>query len=95
MEDISKIDAQSMAGMLETQGARDLVLLDVRKNSSWTDFMIIATITSYTQAQGLERNILEEATKQQRKLHKSSSKAQDEKWHLFDCGDMVINLMTQ
>lgn len=94
MEDTSSKDARDIVALLEDKGAQDVVLLDIRANSSWADYMIIATVSSHVQARGLEKYLQESIHQSGRELHRNSQRSDQENWHLFDCGDMVVNLMT-
>jgi ribosome-associated protein len=69
--------------------------MDLRPLRIWTDFFIIATVSSTTHLRGLERYIREYAREQGLDIRGGSSKQlPDAEWNLIDMGDIVIHLMT-
>lgn len=96
MEDMLSKELQEIVLLMEDQGARDVILLDISKSSSWADHLFIATITSNVQASGIVKRIRELMHGQDREVFGGSSrKSSDNEWILLDCGDIVINLMTR
>ena len=62
MEDMSsEIDEQAagFSKLLQEHKGRQVCVLDLRGINNWTDFFIIATATSKTHIDGLERHIKE------------------------------------
>jgi ribosome-associated protein len=87
-------NALDIGKMIREHKGGEVVVLDLRKLNSWTDFFVIATITSHTHMQGLQRNIKEFARERNldilRGHHKQSAR---EEWSLIDMGNIVIHLM--
>ncbi|MDR1277703.1 MAG: ribosome silencing factor [Treponema sp.] len=108
MEDMSRED-KSAAGEAETALALgdllrehkggDVKVLDLRELNSWTDFFVIATVSSGVHLQGLERHIKDFALSRGIDILRRSRKppadasAADE-WCLVDMGVLVIHLMS-
>lgn len=95
MDDTLSKEMKDLVSLLEDKGAQDVSLLDIAANTSWADFLVVATITSQVQARGLEKYIKEFMDETQRDLKKEGSKNNEETWFLYDAGDVVINLMTR
>jgi ribosome-associated protein len=109
MEDMSQADkstgadiALALGNLLREHKGGDVVVMDLRELNAWTDFFVIATVTSQTHRQGLERHIKEFATRErgveiQRRSRKPGAEAGStavDEWCLIDMGSIVIHLMT-
>jgi ribosome-associated protein len=88
--------------LLQEHKAGEVVVLDLRELSSWTDFFVIAGATSNTHLQALERHVKEFAQErgieilrksQRPHLPQSDSLSADE-WRLIDMGTAVVHLLT-
>ena len=81
--------------LLEHRGG-EVTVLDIREQNSWTDFFIIATVTSSTHLDGLERHIKEFCDERELQILRRSRKpaGQEEEWRIIDLGPIVIHLMT-
>ena len=82
--------------LTEHKGA-DVLILDVRPLSDWTDFFIIATATSNTHLDGLERHIKDFCHQRDIEINSKSRKpaAGDDEWRLIDLGWTVVHLMSK
>ncbi len=85
-----------MGALLHDYRASDVIVMDLRGQNTWTDFFVIATVTSSAQVQGLHKHIKDfsgekglEILRRQRKVPR------DEEWSLIDLGNIVVHLMTQ
>ena len=58
MEDMLS-ETEALAALLREHNGGDVAVLDLRKMGAWTDFFVIATATSNTHLDGLERHIKE------------------------------------
>jgi len=96
MEDIVKNKenlAKDIGSFISNHNGENVVVIDVRGQSSWTDFMIIATIGSMGHLKGLTRQLkvfLSEKSIDIRLRHKQIA---DDGWDLIDCGSYIIHLM--
>jgi ribosome-associated protein len=97
--------ALSLGKLLEEHKGGDVVVMDMKNLNFWTDFFIIATVTSSAHLMGLERHIKEfardrgiEILRRSRKPDKNtgpgSTEPPSDEWSLIDLGDMVIHLMS-
>jgi ribosome-associated protein len=105
MEGMSQTDksgadtALALGSLLREHKGGDVVILDLRELNFWTDFFVIATVTSGAHQQGLERHIKEFSRDRGVPIERKSRKpgagsfAVDE-WRLIDMGPIVIHLMT-
>jgi ribosome-associated protein len=86
--------ALAIGMMIREHKGGDVVVMDLRRFNSWTDFFVIATVTSYAHMQGLQRNIKEFARERGIEILRGKRKqtAEDE-WNLIDMGNIVIHLM--
>jgi ribosome-associated protein len=98
MDDTLQADkiAQELGELLRDHNGKDVVVLDLRKLNIWTDFFIIATVTSHTHVQGLLRHIKEFAREKNLEiLHRPRKAEPDSEWNLVDMGNMVVHLMSE
>ncbi|MDR0401086.1 MAG: ribosome silencing factor, partial [Treponema sp.] len=86
-----------MGSLLRDHRALDVVALDLRECNSWTDFFVIATVTSSAHLEGLERHIKDFCRDQGLEILRRSPRLRGETeddWRLTDLGTMVIHLMS-
>ena len=84
----------SIVHLLQEHKGQDVSALDLRGINNWTDYFIIAAVTSKTHMDGLERHIKEFCHENDIDIKGSSRKASDDEWRLIDLGSIVIHLMT-
>jgi len=100
MEDMLS-ETEKIAGeiglLLSEHNGSDVLVLDVREMIDWTDYFIIATTSSYTHMDGLERHIKEFCRQRKMDIVRKSqrSRAGDDEWRLIDLGRAVIHLMSR
>ena len=94
MEDTLPAINNQIAELLREHKGQDVSLLDLREINNWTGFFIIATVTSVTHMDGLERHIKEFCADNEIDIHGVSRKSADDEWRLIDLGQTVIHLMT-
>jgi len=106
MEDMLR-ETEALQNLLREHKGADVLVLDLRKMGTWTDFFVIATATSNTHLDGLERHIKEfchergiEILRRSRKPAVSSRTrmsdgTQDDEWRIIDLGLIVIHLMSR
>jgi len=99
MEDMSQeIDiqalAESLAELLGEHKGQNILMLDLRTFNIWTDFFILATVSSSTHMDGLEKHIKEFCRERETDILGKSRKCQDDQWRLLDLGQIIIHLMT-
>lgn len=104
MEDIASLDRVDapadgrvieLAVLLADHKGVDAVALDLRNMNSWTDYFVIATVTSSTHMRGLLKHIKDFLGEHgMETLHKHAG-SEDDEWSLVDCGTLVVHLMSQ
>jgi ribosome-associated protein len=108
MEGMSQGDEQAgaetalaLGELLREHKGGNVMVLDLRKLNGWTDFFVIATVTSGAHQQGLERHIREfsreqglEILRKSRKPGGDKGRSATDEWSLIDMGAIVIHLMT-
>jgi ribosome-associated protein len=91
------IIAEALGGLLREHKGGDVCVLDLRMMNAWTDFFVIATVSSGAHMDGLERHIKEFCLEKEIEILRKSRKPQtgDDEWRLIDLGWMVIHLMSR
>jgi ribosome-associated protein len=73
----------------------DVLVMDMRKINFWTDFFVIATVSSSAHLSGLERHIKDFSRERGIDILRHSPKpGEGEEWSLLDLGAIVVHLMT-
>jgi len=99
MDDTLQINALELGKLLADHNGLNVVVMDMRSLNFWTDFFIIATVTSNTHLSGLQRHIKDYThEKGMEIIHRSKrpdkTELSAEEWSLLDLGGIVIHLMT-
>ncbi len=87
-----KTIAVAAAKAIHDQKAEDIVVLDVRKTSPLSDYMIIATALSRPHLEALE-NKLEEALEETGLAVHHRNRPQSDLWRVIDFGGLIVHLM--
>jgi ribosome-associated protein len=93
-------DALELGRLLEDHQGKDVIVMDMRPLDFWTDFFVIATVTSITHLTGLEKHIKEFVREKDLEiLHRSRKpekgvQTRSGEWSLLDLGGIVIHLMS-
>ena len=91
----SKAIAFAIASILAEHKAEDVVVMDLKDISGWTDYFVIATCSSSAHLRGLSRSVDEYlASEKIWSLNKPIAK-QDDSWLLHDLGDIVVHIMNK
>ncbi|MCL2442453.1 MAG: ribosome silencing factor [Treponema sp.] len=86
--------AGAIGSLLKEHKGQDVSVLDLRGINNWTDFFIIATVSSKTHMDGLERHIKDFCLDGNIEMFGSSRKNTDDQWRLIDLGVVIVHLMT-
>ena len=89
-------DIRALCGFLEDHRGEAVTALDLRELHSWTDFFVIATVSSGAHRDGILRQIREFT--ESRGLHpprpaRGGKNAGGGDWTLLDMGTAVVHLM--
>jgi ribosome-associated protein len=90
--------ALALGALLQDHRGLDVVVMDLREINSWTDFFVIATATSNSHLQGLERHIKDFCRDQDLEILRRSPRPRGEledDWRLTDLGSVVVHLMSE
>ena len=80
--------------MIDFKG-EDVSVIDVSKLNSWTDYFVIATVTSSAHWQGLYRQVRDYVKSNDLEIHVTRKKSPDgDDWNLIDIGPIVVHLMS-
>ncbi len=74
--------------------AADIVVLDVRKTSPLSDYMIIATALSRPHLESLEDRLAEALEKNGTRVHRRN-RPQSDLWRVLDFGGLIVHLMVE
>ncbi|MCL2441288.1 MAG: ribosome silencing factor [Treponema sp.] len=81
--------------LLEEHKGQNVSVMDLRGINNWTDFFVLATVTSRAHMDGLERHIKEFCRENEIDIIGSSRKNQEDEWRLIDLGCIIVHLMTK
>lgn len=83
-----------LAQILDEHSGVDTLVLDIREQSSWTDYFVISTVSSHAHMKGILRYVREYlSNKQIVPLHPHKN-SRDDGWMLIDCGSFIVHLMS-
>jgi len=93
---LSGMDAEQLAGVisgvLDNAKAQDTLILDVRKLTSITDFMVITSGRSPRQVRSLTEKVVEAA--RERGVRPLGTEGENSwEWVLIDFGDVIVHAM--
>jgi ribosome-associated protein len=88
-------EAVELGELLSASRGGEVVVLDMRNLNFWTDFFVIATVTSNAHLSGMERHVKEYVRERGLDiLHRSRRPETEDEWCLLDMGGIVVHLMT-
>jgi ribosome-associated protein len=89
-------EAQALGNLLGEHKGTDVLILDLREMETWTDFFVIATVSSETHLEGLDRHIKEFCKDRGIEILRRSRKPDiSDEWRIIDLGSTVIHLMSR
>ena len=86
--------SEKIKEFLQDHKVKDVVVMDLTPECSWTDCFVVGTVTSVAHLKGVVHQIwglLNEIGLEVSNRHKSPG---DDGWELIDCSDIVIHLMS-
>ena len=89
--------ARDLGILLEEHKGAEVIVLDIRDMNAWTDFFVIATVSSNTHMEGLDRHIKEFIRDRGLELIRRSPRpgaSRDDEWRILDMGTIVVHLMS-
>ncbi|MDR2516909.1 MAG: ribosome silencing factor [Spirochaetaceae bacterium] len=98
MEDTLPIDrlARALGELLAEHNGQNVAVLDLREMNMWTDFFVIATVTSRIHAEGLLKSLWEFSRSNGVEIWHGRRKAETgAEWNLVDFGPVVVHLMSE
>ncbi len=89
--------AHLIVDVVEDKQATNIVLLDIREQTSIADYFIIATVDNERQARAIEEELLQglKITQNVRPLGIEGVGEDAGGWALLDYGDVIIHLLTE
>jgi len=104
---LPETEALALGELLRDHKGADVLVLDLREMNAWTDFFVIATSSSGTHMDGLDRHIKEFCHERGIDILRRSHKPDGEDalqpspqgegsplvWRIIDLGPIVIHLM--
>lgn len=89
-----KTVAVTAARAMNENKAADIVVLDVRKTSPLSDYLIIATALSRPHLESLEEKLAEQLEKSGLRVHRRN-RPQSDLWRVLDFGGLIVHLMVE
>jgi ribosome-associated protein len=92
---LTEKNAVDLGKLLTEHRGGDVLVMDMRRINFWTDFFVIATVSSSAHLSGLERHIKDFSGERNSEILRRSRRAtEEEEWSLIDMGGIVIHLMS-
>ena len=88
-----KSKIKTIVGALEAKKGVDILVLDVHKVVSYTDFMIICSGTSSTHVGALVSSVEDALDRKDRPVYRNASK--DNSWWILDFVDVVMHVFNE
>lgn len=85
--------ATLIGSFISDHSGEDVLVLNIREQSSWTDYMIIATVNSTGHLKGLVKQLKEMLSDNSIDILMRHKQISEDGWELIDCGSYVIHLM--
>ena len=96
MEKTEGQKALEIAQLLEDGKGQNVTVIDVSELNSWTDYFVIATVTSSAHWQGLYKQVKDYVKQNDMTIHITNQKSSDgDEWNLIDIGTVVVHLMSE
>ncbi|GHU88035.1 ribosomal silencing factor RsfS [Spirochaetia bacterium] len=98
MDDMSQAAdlAIALGELLRDARGGNVAVMDLRPLNGWTDFFVLATVTSGAHLSGLERHVKDFSRERGIEILRRSRKpVADDEWCLIDLGYIVVHLMTE
>ncbi|WP_041397994.1 ribosome silencing factor [Spirochaeta africana] len=90
--DTQKIVTEAAEKIAE-QAGKKTVALNVSAISGYTDYLIITTVQSHAQLQGLMNMLDDFLAAHDVQTRNPTKRPKDDQWAYVDCGDFVIHIM--
>lgn len=88
--------AIALGELLRDARGGNVAVMDLRSLNGWTDFFVLATVTSGAHLSGLERHVKDFSRERGIEILRRSRKPlADDEWCLIDLGYIVVHLMTE
>lgn len=85
--------ASAIARILDDNLAKDIVILNVEKVCSLSDYFIIATGTSTSQVRGLTETVRKKIKEIFKRIPIGEETEKINRWNLIDYGEVVVHIM--
>lgn len=86
--------AVAAARAIDDRKAEKIVVLDVRKTSPLSDYMIVATALSRPHLESLEDKVVEDLEGLGLRVHRRN-RPQTDVWRVLDFGGLIVHLMSE
>ena len=90
----SKDIAMKLAELLNSKKAEDIVVMDIAEKSSFADFLVVASGTSYRHIESLIDDV-EDLAAQDGVPTKGIEGKNGTGWILLDLGDVIVNIFSR
>ena len=91
----TKQKALEIAHLIEDYKGENVKVIDVSELNSWTDYFVIATVTSASHWKGLYKHVKDYVKENDLEINVPNRKvASGDDWNLIDIGPIVVHLMS-
>lgn len=97
MEDTARNDdlVINICKFIEERKGEDTVAIYIGEQSTFTDYFIITTVSSFTHLRSIYRDLRDYLSEHNSPALHSQKFLKENDWVLLDCGRIVVHLMTQ
>jgi ribosome-associated protein len=85
--------ALDICTLLEEMNASDVIGLEMGPECSWASYLLIATVSSRVQMQGLSAAVTEKLKESGSEPTSGGKKSDESSWRIIDGGEIVVSLM--
>ncbi|WP_320127932.1 ribosome silencing factor [uncultured Sphaerochaeta sp.] len=94
MTDLTSSNANIIGQFLEDHKCKDINIIDVSGECSWSDCFVIATVNSVGHLKGVAHELWSELNSLGLEVNNRHKNPQGDGWELIDCGSIVVHLMS-
>jgi len=86
-------DAMDICALLKDRNAVDVICLKMGQECSWASYLVVGTVSSRVQMQGLSSAVKDELRDRGSDPGSGGKKSGESSWRIIDGGDVVVSLM--
>ena len=91
---MNEVKLEVITKAIEDKKGEQVQVIETRGKSPFYDYVVIATINNYRQANGIADEIEEKLALIKEEINHIEGDNQGSEWVLIDCGDVIVHLFT-